>query len=773
MLHAHAQCVYPTSSSIPASPGAAGIMPTLVAATTVASLFPELQSIDPSALTSWTSGERDSESAEQLLELASGVRSKALRQLRTVCSAAGATWATVSDGVAVESLLALLLAALTHSGVAAEAAAALISVLRCSGAGSHGVFDPFVLFELTKALRELICAEQAPAAAARVNKPAAAGKSRKRGGGRSRNAADSDDEMEDAEDGRAAGPSVGGMLLEELSLLLQRVPLHSQAEAHAELVSLLASVGPHDARAYDVLMHCLSSVHGEAEHTLPTVMRALLPTIALNGVACSLANQRSCVDFVARALDAQLATGDVRRAGAALHAVQALLHQASTTCPERAEPRTQVCKTLARLLVRLPEPATAAFASFLWKLSRTAKAGARVFAVEMAGCALQAAAASTTQQTSVHSDGTPQTLWRLLVDRITDKVPAVRSKALGVLAETLSDLGQESPTRLLLRLVQQPLPSPSSAAGDTPSSAVVDASPGPGRAATPGSVPPPPSQGAQASRRDSTGTVASLADASPAKQSPAASLLAAASNAEVSLAALGNLLFARVTDDKVAVRRTAIAAVEAWAVSSELELNASQVSVLRQRCLDTSSQIRKQAGKSIADLLQRSPQNGALRAAWVHGVLPLVRDTEASVSESALEALREAVLRPLDRCHSDPSAGFETSAWTLLEALTPEVEPLLQRAISKLASTGRLPASLAKTAISMLSLPNDTPPPPGAPPPPPQPEAAPADQPAEPPSSGRHRPGRSALWCIVNELAKGQRDGSTAEGVAPANGPGA
>jgi hypothetical protein len=96
--------------------------------------------------------------------------------------------------------------------------------------------------------------------------------------------------------------------------------LEGLALVHAQLIALLAGVG-----AYAQLGLCLGDTHGDAEHTLPAVMRAVLPTLALeHGTdAKALSAQRECVDFVALAVEGQLSMAGVteeggKRAAAAL-----------------------------------------------------------------------------------------------------------------------------------------------------------------------------------------------------------------------------------------------------------------------------------------------------------------------------------------------------------------------------------------------------------------------------------------------------------------------
>ncbi|KOO52988.1 hypothetical protein Ctob_014876 [Chrysochromulina tobinii] len=286
-----------------------------------------LDSVPKAAFADWTSGVRDSAAVAALEEAADSVTLSALASLREVCGAPGSSWATLLGGVRrnssgeVEPLLALLLALLARPNTAAPAASALLAAMSCGGAASHGVFHPLVLFELTKALRLLL------------------------------------DEGAMEEDRTP--------VLDGIRQLLERSPLRSHAEVHAQLIALLAGVG-----AYAQLGLCLGDTHGDAEHTLPAVMRAVLPTLALeHGTdAKALSAQRECVDFVALAVEGQLSMAGVteeggKRAAAALQAVQALLQRASVAAHDRA--RDKVCAGLARLLMRLPPVASDAYVGFL------------------------------------------------------------------------------------------------------------------------------------------------------------------------------------------------------------------------------------------------------------------------------------------------------------------------------------------------------------------------------------------------------------------------
>ena len=336
--------------------------------------------------------------------------------------------------------------------------------------------------------------------------------------------------------------------------------------------------------------------------------------------------------------------------------------------------------------------------------------------------------------------GTSQTLWRILISRLSDKAAGVRAKALSTIGATLSTMSDGAHGRELLRSVQLPLrftsadrtgdPGLSDDAG-TPAD-VSNATPSSGALVelAPGSSDAPPSAHSVVGA-DNRGEPTGSAD--EALLSPSASLRA--ENLDASLEALGAVLQARCIDEKPAVRRAALLVLEAWVKASGTRTSSSMLGMIEQRCQDTAPSIRKQAAKTLCALLQFEPQSASVRAAWLAGVLPLLRDSESSVSETALDALHEVVLQPLARCSGDPIRGYETVGWALLQTVTAESEPLLRHGVANLARLKRLSPSLATTAQSMLA-PNERPV-----------EGAAA---AAPPSAS----GRAALWAVVFQLAK-------------------
>ena len=730
--------------------------------------------IDPSAFSDWTSSQRDTPACEDLVSLAAEVTPAKLKNLHKAFTKKSASWTTLDKDKSKggEPFLAMMLALLASEKLRADAALVLLAALRCPGAAAHGVFHPIVFYELSKVLRVLLTGAGPAKGKGKKSRRAAA-------------AAESDEDVEMADEDEEATASKAKpaatlaqktLALEEINLLLQRVPLASHPEALAQFIALLASVGE-----YEALAHCCAGHHGEPDVTLPTIFRAVLPTLSLSAdtelgaIAASgkgggrvVASLKECEAFVSKVVHESVAVQEgasdeeaSKRANAALQSVQALLQRASASSPGLSEPRSFVAGSLSRLLVSLPAAVASRYAAFLWKFARTSKVTSRTFAVEMAATTLQASLTPGNGRVSrqVFEDGTPQTLWRLLIQRLsTDKWAGVRAKALTCLAPLLSAMDDEAPTKDLLRIVQSPLPIANQAGynqagadeagvarssmGTTPGK-TPNAGATPAAGVTPGAivaVENTPLDGALLSA-GRTSAVGAAGTPASGILSPAASLVDAASM-DATLPALGEHLLLRVVDDKPAARRAALNALEGWAKASRTPLTSAIINTIRLRCKDTSPAIRKQAAKALNGLLTQDPSSTSIRSAWLQGVLPLLRDSELSVSEAALDSLHELILQPLARCSETPSRGFGTVSWQLLQRLTPESEPLLQHGVAALSRQKRLPASLAATAQAMLA-PNAS-----------SDEVAQLWEAAAPAPAGANAFARSSLWAILLELAK-------------------
>jgi hypothetical protein len=171
------------------------------------------------------------------------------------------------------------------------------------------------------------------------------------------------------------------------------------------------------------------------------------------------------------------------------------------------------------------------------------------------------------------------------VQRLSDKVAAVRAKTVGVLGKVLKELQEEAPTRELLRLVQMPpppseRPTPASGAASCHSSHSHHATPCSGLSRSGGAAAP-----------SATGSLVSLTPSALA--SPAAALLEAASTVDVSFAVLSQQLLSMCVDPKVNVRRAALGTLETVVRAAGVQLGTAQLGVVAKRCQDSSRSSRQ------------------------------------------------------------------------------------------------------------------------------------------------------------------------------------
>ncbi len=596
-----------------------------------------------------------------------------LRDLAAKKSPTLAAWESlVAMGVSVDAFLGLVLAlaAKDEPLLVMHTAALYLAAARCDGAVSHGVLHPMVCHELVARLRASFCT-----VGGHSNKPTS-----------KRVTADKPDVTLSA--GFKAARSA---VLTELASLLEHVPLRSHPEVLSQFVSLLVSMVPSgtitadDESPLGALAHCLHARHGDASHTTPIVFRSLVPTLSLNieggpSPKEAAAAQLACADFIATVChSADASTNDGR---ALLHAAQAAMQHASAAAPERAEPRAAVCASLARLLRCLPPVCTSRYASFLWSYSRNAKVAARVFATDMAAAMLGSAVHSA----ALRLPEVVGVLWRLVTHRLDDRVALVRGRALTALAAIIT----AGPG--LIGLAQEPVP----VAADAASAGVVRPAASPQRLPT-----TPGSRGTSATGRRAAPTTPLNIVASPS-----ASLTAAAEQEAPLEAAVAKAL-ERCGDERPAVRKAALQAVEAWAKlddGASPSLESSELASVYVRCTDKSSLVRKQAARTLSALYAAAPHLTDLRGAWIDSVLPLVRDSEASVADAALEAVDAFALTPLADCGSDPDAALGEPLWLLLQQMGASSQPHIEVAVASLERQGKLPRLLGKSAQQLLGL---------------------------------------------------------------------
>ena len=241
---------------------------------------------------------------------------------------------------------------------------------------------------------------------------------------------------------------------------------------------------------------------------------------------------------------------------------------------------------------------------------------------------------------------------QLLVQRASDKVPAVRARALSALAEAAGlapDAAED--TTALQRLLGAAVPDDGPAAGQqggaghlggaaTPGSGLrAAAGEGLARGVTPGTVLFLRRCGRTPGAESDGGRTETLAPSSGGGNGvmPAASPLSGGAST------LSELLCLRARDEKGGVRRAALGALEAVALATGA-VSPADMAAAAGGCSDSLLSVRKAAHGALCRLLAAHPDAPGLAATWLTHALPLVGDAEPGVCEPALDAAEQLLL---------------------------------------------------------------------------------------------------------------------------------
>ena len=72
-----------------------------------------------------------------------------------------------------------------------------------------------------------------------------------------------------------------------------------------------------------------------------------------------------------------------------------------------------------------------------------------------------------------------------------------------------------------------------------------------------------------------------------------------------------------------------------------------ELSLVVERCFDGVLTIRKQGIECLTKLLAAHPKSPSIVNAWIHSVLPLVNDPEATVQEKVLNCFEDHILQSI------------------------------------------------------------------------------------------------------------------------------
>uniref|UniRef100_A0A8B9T9S4 Condensin-2 complex subunit D3 n=1 Tax=Anas platyrhynchos TaxID=8839 RepID=A0A8B9T9S4_ANAPL len=318
-----------------------------------------------------------------------------------------------------------------------------------------------------------------------------------------------------------------------------------------------------------------------------------------------------------------------------------LLQHICTKVPDKADYRTYAAQALVNLLNKLPCIEFADFIAWLYKYSHNSKISYRVFALDVALALLDVPERNS--GVSLSQDQQKFLKHKFLVQvmvfgRCSDKASMVRSKALSSFARCLEMKGAAA-----LDSIQDLL------------------------------------QGCNSELCPSL-SLHSVLHVSTAKWWGEI-CLGGYYNFFLSWFWIGKEVMAmlrlRAGDEKTNVRKSALQVFMNILKHKVIPCTAEDLSTLQERCRDPAVSVRKQALQSITELLVSQHDNVLVQKAWLHGVVPVVMDTENSVQEKALDCLDQVLLQHIKHYTKFQSEDQkQTLAWELLTLLTSESQEL-------------------------------------------------------------------------------------------------
>ncbi|KAL6722660.1 hypothetical protein Aduo_017765 [Ancylostoma duodenale] len=152
-------------------------------------------------------------------------------------------------------------------------------------------------------------------------------------------------------------------------------------------------------------------------------------------------------------------------------------------------------------------------------------------------------------------------------------------------------------------------------------------------------------------------------------------------------------------DDSAGVRKNSLIALQVFFPSIEDSSQVeSAVECLKERCLDSSLMVRKQAAEVLSHLFSTCTQHWKiLEAGWLGAVLPMINDREQSVQHLVAQIVTKTVLNPL-------LGEMNDNSWELLHSIELEnnYRRLLIRALMLEHREGNIKSSVVDSLNSKL-----------------------------------------------------------------------
>ncbi|KAI5075423.1 hypothetical protein GOP47_0009499 [Adiantum capillus-veneris] len=424
----------------------------------------------------------------------------------------------------------------------------------------------------------------------------------------------------------------------------------------------------------DILKNLLDPSHGNPMDTAVISFKLLAPSILLTRAGGNPYQQGQIREQTLSFITIQLK----RQPNPGLRSViGALPRYLAMKAPEKTEPRALAVESVLAIVKILAVPDQRKFGRFVAKLSR-GKPRHRLFAVDLAQSLLVPDPLGLDKEedcpdeeffseeenvpmeeetvqiedgnkgrNSVHTPspeacGSPDTkIWwgtaclEALLHRCSDKIPAIRARALNNLAQVLEKLSSDIRNRAVLQSLlgfgTMAPPRNKEAESSLRKAALLNDWHTPGHSS--------PNLGGQTPSPE------------PSLVGPGASpLTPGAGHGD-----LGSLLRRRCFDDKVAVRKATLLLMTKSASLLGRPPDETMLEAMGSACADPMVSIRKAAMGALSEVMRKFPADTKVVGEWYQSVMPLVLDNESSIHEECLNVFEELVV---DRVAAVASSKF-------------------------------------------------------------------------------------------------------------------
>lgn len=418
----------------------------------------------------------------------------------------------------------------------------------------------------------------------------------------------------------------------------------------------------------------ISVKHGDIDHLCLTLFRFILPIIVMrdaNAPSSTVPRSFFQNSEIFRRLVCHLF--DIHE-DAVTHAVTVLTQNLIAQCPDRTEFRNHIAVIVTCILHHMPVSWYADFCDWLRRIAVHAKIVYRSNTLATVGRLL---CLPERQVDNEDTDSPEQNshiatkhsyLLKIVVGRLLDLAPSVRSRALHVLIEMMEE-GIVSPTALqdVVNARGKELEA------ETPASNTLAS----GRTNTPATL--------------HTVTAPTLMKSCTVISDNKSNLL--------------QLLTKCALEPKAMVRKTTVQALEMALKCGFVQPTDESFIILENKCSDPSLMVRKQAINSISEVLMHHKELKQAQASWAKGVFPAILDAESSIQEKSAALVESTILNNIDG-----SEEKSNLAWNLISFFaTQKGEPLrayLQTVCRQWNRQMKLNAGLVKKIVGELTTPN-------------------------------------------------------------------